>query len=790
MRFNFNSLIFKSLSIIFISFVVVTIFLIFSAKQTFQQGYLNIINEKISMIEKHISPSIALNLSYGFDKAIEELASTTLNNPDVLLIKIESSQLKSTLIDSKNNKQIPYFIQEKEFISDYSLIDPATNKEIGKLTLVYSKKSYEEYMNDFYTWLTSGLILLGISLLFLLFYFYNALKQLGILEEYLKKFNPSKPSYIPLDSNSKDEIASITASTNIMIENIIKYINYSKELNQNISEQQKHLKDAQRIANVGSWEYDLITKELKLSDEMYRILSISKDSSLSWEDFLAYISDKDTINITTILNNAMDNGSIFDIKYIINLNNQKSVNIHTVGKVRKKADGTKKITSVSRDITKDVKNEQMIEKLAYYDALTQLPNRSLLKNRIHKALEVANREKGKVALIFLDLDHFKLINDTLGHSVGDSLLIYVAKTLKKQLRDADTLARLGGDEFVILIPNIKNTQDIELIASKLLNSLRGKHDVNSHQLYITTSIGISIYPDNSQDMDEMITNADTAMYDAKQDGRNNYKFYSKDMGNHISRQMMIEQDLRVALQNQNELELYYQAKIDSHTDAISGVEVLIRWNHPKNGLMFPDEFIETAESTGMILDMGNWIIEQSILQVKEWNKQGIDKLVVAINLSPRQFQDKELTKYISSLIQKYQINPAQLEFEITETMSMTTTEATLRILSELKEIGVSIAIDDFGTGYSSLSYLKKFPIDILKIDRSFIMDMIDNEEDMIITETIISMAHTLGLETVAEGVETQEHVDILKKIGCDQLQGYHYSRPIPVDQFTKLLNNI
>ena len=789
MKINTNSILFKAMSIILISFSIIALFIILSAKHTFQEGYINVIEEKISIIQKSISPSIALNISYGFEKAIVEITQETLNNPDVLLINIKSLQLTNPITYSENNKTISDFIKTNEFISTSNLVDPITLEKIGEVKLVYSNNSYENYMSRFYTWLSVGITLLILSMVILLLYFYSSLKRLGVLENVLKNFNPKRPKHLLVDNNSKDEISSIIKSTNIMIDNIIKYITYSKELNKNISEQQKHLKDAQRIAHVGSWEYNLITQELNLSDEMYRMLKMKKATTINWNNFLDFITQKDKSYIKNIFDNAIKSGSTFNVKYTLDLDNGEYIDIHTIGKVRKKSDGSVKITSVSRDITQDTKNKKTIEKLAYYDALTNLPNRALLKDRLHKALQNAYREKEKVALIFLDLDHFKLINDTLGHSSGDELLIYVSKILKQQLREADTLSRLGGDEFVALLPNVKNTEDAEYIANKLLEALRGKHNIGSHQLYITTSIGISIYPDNSKDMDELITNADTAMYDAKEDGRNNYKLYSKNMGNHISKQMSIEQDLRVAINNESELEIYYQPKIDSRENFICGAEALIRWNHPTKGLLFPDTFIKVAESTGMILEMGNWIITQSIFQIQEWNKMGLVGLKVAINLSPRQFQDKDLVPLISSLIKKYHINPNQLEFEVTETMSMTNIEATLRILHELIELGVSVAIDDFGTGYSSLSYLKKFPVNTLKIDKSFVIDMQENDEDRIIVETIISMAHTLGFKTVAEGVETEEHVKLLKDMGCDQLQGYHYSRPIPKDQFTKFLED-
>lgn len=789
MKINFNSIVFKALFIILLSFGIFAIFLFSSAKDIFGEAYNNITHEKIDIIKNNISPSIALNLTYGFNEAIDEIVQETLENPHILFLKIQPKNNSHDLVYGNKDKTLEDFKKSKEFISYSKLVDPATNQTLGELTLVYSNKSYKQYMQSFYAWITIGMALLIISILFVSAYIYKSLKHLSTLENHLRKFDPLNPEFIKLDLKSKDEISSIASSANTMIHNIIDYIDYSNELNIEISKQQNHLKDAQRIAHAGSWEYNLSTKELILSDEIYRILGIRRDISISWEQFLGFISQKDSALILNVLDKAISNGSTFDVKYSLSLTNGKEIDIHTIGKVRKKALGDSKITSVSKDITEDTKNKKLIEKLAYFDSLTGLPNRTLLKDRTQKALQNAARVNEKVAMIFLDLDHFKLINDTLGHGTGDELLIYISKILSEHIRETDTLSRLGGDEFVILLPNIKELDDVRTIANKLLNALRGKHEIDSHHLFITTSIGISVYPDNSNNIDELITNADTAMYDAKKDGRNNYKLYTKSMSSHISRQMSLEQDLRAALKNGNELEIYYQPKIDTKRNSVEGAEALIRWNHPAEGLMYPDEFIGIAESTGMILEMGSWIISRVALQIETWSKAGLDNLKIAINLSPRQFQDKDLVPLISKMIKKYHISPSQLEFEVTETMSMSNIESTMRTLHDLKNIGVSIAIDDFGTGYSSLSYLKKFPINTLKIDKSFVMDMTIDSEDRTIVETIITMAHTLGFKTVAEGVETQEHKNMLKEMGCDLLQGYYYSKAIPEDEFIKFLNN-
>ena len=446
-----------------------------------------------------------------------------------------------------------------------------------------------------------------------------------------------------------------------------------------------------------------------------------------------------------------------------------------------------RITGVSMDITNDIENQKIIEKLAYFDALTGLANRTLLKDRMNKAIQNAKRSNSALAVIFLDLDHFKLINDTLGHSVGDELLAYISLLLKTQLRESDTLSRLGGDEFVILLPSVDDVQDAVHIASKIQQILENKHDIGTHELYVTTSIGVAIYPKHGTTSDELIRNADTAMYEAKSEGRNRYKIYSKSMGNFVDKQLNLEQDLTAAVKRKNEIEVFYQPKIDSYTKQISGAEALVRWRHPTNGLIFPDDFIYMAESTGLMVELGNIIIEQSIAQVKQWNELQFKNLKVAINLSARQFQDVNLVPFILSMLDKYKVHASQVEFEITESISMSNMTTTFRILSELKAIGVSIAIDDFGTGHSSLAYLKKFPIDTLKIDKSFVMDIADNDEDKVIAQTIISMAHSLGMKTVAEGVETRTHVTLLEDMQCDLLQGYFYTKPISKDDFVEFL---
>lgn len=786
-KINFHSIIFKTITSLMIFSTVFILIVTSEVKNVFTSSYMNLEKDKVELIAKHIQPQLALNLSYDFSKAINEIINKTLENPNVLLIEIKEDKNPKTKIYTKQKFTKQEYIKNNEFINTKILRDPVLDKKIGEFTIIYSTKNYLKYIKQFNDWFYWSVASFLMAILIMVYLLYKSLKNLTILDKALKAFNPKKPKKLELQTSNKDEISSISDSANTMIENIISFLNNSKQLNEQLLQSQLHLKDAQRMAKVGSFSYDLVKNELILSDEYYRILSIKQNKALSWEEFLSFISKNDINRVKENIENAITKGSKFSLKYSITLNNQKYIYIQTKGKVRKRQSGDIKITAISMDITADIENKKIIEKLAYYDPLTGLANRALLKDRLHKAIHNAKREKTKLAIIFLDLDHFKLINDTLGHSVGDELLIYISQILKSQIRESDTLSRLGGDEFVILLPSIKKDEDAHKIAHKIQIALQDKHDIGIHQLYITSSIGVAVYPEHGINSDELIRNADTAMYEAKNGGRNKYKIYSHTMGSFIDKQLNLEQELIEAIKTKDEIEVYFQAKVDTVSQMIIGAEALVRWNHPTKGLIFPDSFIHIAESTGLMIELGNIITEKSIATIKELNQLGFAGLKIAINLSARQFQDSTLVPFILTTLNKYDIDSSQVEFEITESISMSNMNNTLRILSELKDVGLSIAIDDFGTGHSSLSYLKKFPIDILKIDKSFVDGIINDEEDRVIAQTIISMAHSLGLKTVAEGVETKEHVNMLQNMECDILQGYFFSKPISKDNFINFL---
>ncbi|MBF0264190.1 MAG: EAL domain-containing protein [Gammaproteobacteria bacterium] len=439
------------------------------------------------------------------------------------------------------------------------------------------------------------------------------------------------------------------------------------------------------------------------------------------------------------------------------------------------------------DLTERKEAEQRIEHLAHHDALTGLLNRSTLEQRLEQAISMSKRNRKKVAVMFIDMDRFKLINDTKGHDVGDALLIEVAKRLKKSTRQSDIVARQGGDEFVVVLTDMEDVLISSAIATYIVHSLGQPYELNAHTLHTSPSIGISTFPSDGNDATILLKNADTAMYHAKDDGRNNFKFFSKKMNKSIADKLEMESDLRDAL-SEKQFSLYYQPKINTANETIAGFEALIRWHHPEKGLISPDRFIPVSEELRLINDLGDWVIEEAVKQQKIWFDQGYTELVMAINLSLQQFLSEKFIENVGTIIHKNQLNPKNIEFEITESIAMHDPEMVISKLKELNDIGVSLAIDDFGTGYSSLAYLKRLPVQTIKIDKTFISNLEHDESDKKITSATISLAHTLGFKVVAEGVENKIQMKFLQDLNCEYLQGYLYSKPLPIDEANKLLN--
>ena len=441
---------------------------------------------------------------------------------------------------------------------------------------------------------------------------------------------------------------------------------------------------------------------------------------------------------------------------------------------------------VIEDITERKLSEEKIIQMANYDNLTGLPNRRLLMNYLNQAITMVGRRALFVAVLFIDLDRFKLINDTLGHSAGDEMLKEVAERMKKCVRLSDIVGRLGGDEFIVLLPDIEQIDDVIIICKRIYSIFDTPVRYGEHEVSVMMSIGISVYPTDGEDGETLLRKADVAMYRAKSDGKSCYRFYSDGMSQSGADRLRLESRLRRAAER-GELYLHYQPQVDINTGRIYGVEALMRWHDPGYGIISPKEFIPIAEESGLIIPMGEWLLWTACLQAKAWQDKGLNRVKLAVNISLRQFMQKAFAHTVDRILKETGLDAGYLELELTESIIMDNAETVINILDELKQIGVSLAIDDFGTGYSSLIYLKHMPIDIIKIDQSFVRDMTVDKDDAAICDAIIKLAKSLNLEVIAEGVETMEQLELLRRLDCKNIQGYVVSKPLSCDDFEMFL---
>lgn len=505
--------------------------------------------------------------------------------------------------------------------------------------------------------------------------------------------------------------------------------------------------------------------------ETHRLLCSHRHDAIFYQKMWRIISSGD-VYADIFINRKQDGTLYYEEKTISPLKNSDGIITHYI--------------SSGRDITERIEFQERMQYLAHHDILTNLPNRALFFDRLEQALSHAVRDSKLLSVMFLDLDRFKNINDTLGHDIGDRVLVKVAKRLADQLRASDTIARLGGDEFAILLESIDNTSSVRQIATNLINTLTQPLHVDKHELFVTTSIGISTFPGDGNDAQVLLKNADIAMYQAKTLGKNTYQCYYKEMNEEADKHFTLETELRRALEK-NEFRLHYQPKADLNSDQVVGSEALLRWQHPTLGLVPPVDFIPLLEETGMIVEVGEWVLETACQHLRQWIKQGIQPGSVAFNLSARQFASPEIETRLLAIIDKHEIPHSLIEVEITESLLIKNQNSAQRILEHFSNNGISLALDDFGTGYSSLSYLKRFPINVIKIDRSFVHDLPGDEDDSALVNTILAMAKALKLKTVAEGIETQAQYRHLQQQGCDRGQGYLISKPLTPKAFSQYL---
>ncbi len=537
----------------------------------------------------------------------------------------------------------------------------------------------------------------------------------------------------------------------------------------------------------GYFEVDLNGNFTFCNDSMSRLTGHSKDELLGMnhKQFTNEETSKEVFQAFSEVYNTEEPSKGFDWQII----KKNGIEGYIEASVTLQKDSSGKPTGFKgmiRDITERKRIEQQINYMATHDTLTGLPNRLMFSQLLNHAIRSAQRHGKQLAVLFIDLDRFKAINDSLGHEAGDRLLKEMARRFKRSLRAVDVVGRLGGDEFIILTEEVDELSQIANVAQKILSTTIQPMSLQGEECRVTASIGISIYPGDGTDEQTLIKNADIAMYFAKEEGKNNYQFYSKDIQSQSNKRFSIETNLRRALER-NELSLEYQAKVDFKSGLITGVEALLRWENSCLGSITPTQFIPVAEETGLIVPIGRWVMKTACAQNVAWQREGLPPICMAVNLSLRQLMDDNLLKDIKAALDESGMAPNLWELEITESMVMHNPDRLIELLTDIKKLGVRLAIDDFGTGYSSLAQIKNFPIDTLKVDRSFIRNLSQDSENQAITQAIITMGKNLSLTVVAEGVETQEQKDFLRGLICDEMQGFHFSRPIAPDQFAVLL---
>lgn len=567
----------------------------------------------------------------------------------------------------------------------------------------------------------------------------------------------------------------------------VRYLLRASNALDDLARSQASLAHAQGLAHVGNWEYRPGSAVGYWSPEVYRILGLDMQRDPPcFETLVQRVPEAERPELMHSFMKLRSEGAGYSLEHRVVRRDggertvfQQAEALHEQGRLVL-------LRGTLQDITERKLHEARIEYLAGHDALTDLPNRNLLNDRTAQAIAQARRTGQCLAALVLDLDRFKVVNDSFGHPVGDALLKAVADRLKAAIREGDTVARLGGDEFVIMLPGLASSEDAEVVVQKVLAKFADPFVVDGHELHVTTSIGASVYPEDGADSDTLLRTADAALYSAKDKGRNGFQFYTRAMGAQVEERAELESALHRALERQ-EFELHYQPKVDLCSGQVRGVEALIRWRCPEVGLVPPDRFIPLAEETGLILPIGEWVLKTACAQVKAWHAAGYPDLSMAVNVSARQFRQQNMPELVRAVLADTGLAARYLELELTESVLMQDKETVVRALRQLKQIGVMLSLDDFGTGYSSLSYLKDFPIDVVKIDRSFVRDVTNSVEGASLTKSIIAMARSLNMTTVAEGVETEGQLSFLNTHRCDAIQGYYFSRPLPANDLVALL---
>jgi len=615
-------------------------------------------------------------------------------------------------------------------------------------------------------------ILSGIIIYMLVYYTMKRIRK--VEKKVVENYDELSATYEELEA-SYEEISASEEEIKQQFDELQVYSNL-------IRASEARLSAAQALAKVGNWELDLESKIVWASEEAFRIYGINNiTNNLSLEESQSAVHENDRENMNVALKLLIEENEKYDVEFrVIRLNDNEQRILRSVAEIDFNLLGKpKKVLGVLQDITESRLNQETLKRLAYYDELTALPNRVLFIDRLKNAMDTAKRTNSKIAVVFFDIDSFKKINDILGHYIGDRLLIDISNKLKSSLQVNQTLARFSGDEFTIFIENISQTDKIMIFIDRIKKIFDSPFDVDNHSIHLSSNFGISIFPDHGKSVEELLQNADTAMYKAKEIGGSNYQFYNDNMRDEVLKKLKIEKYLRMALEK-DELYLCYQPQVDTKSCKIRGFEALLRWKNDDIGMISPLEFIPIAEETGLIIPIGEWVLEKACEVNKIWQGKYNSNIIMSVNISPVQLKQNNFAGQVKCILDKTGLNPELLELEITENILIDSFDINdiVDILWELKKIGVKISLDDFGTGFSSLNYLTKLPINTLKIDKSFVDYIKTGSKEKAIIESIIALVHKLELEVIAEGVETIEQLEYLIQSNCDNVQGFLFCKPL------------
>ena len=574
---------------------------------------------------------------------------------------------------------------------------------------------------------------------------------------------------------------------------LILNVNEHNKTHQLLENERYRLTQAQRVAKIGSWETELATMSVQWSEETHRIFETDSNTfNPSHSAFLNLVHPDDRNNVDNAFVSSLSSISDHTLEHRLLMADGRVKFVEEHWRVYFDPDGEPlRVFGTCQDVSERKSSEKRIQYLAFYDSLTNLPNRQLLLDRLNTIHSSSANNPNYAAVLFIDLDNFKGLNDTQGHDIGDLLLIETAKRLKLCVRNSDTVGRLGGDEFIVIVQDLdvdinNAATDAEKLGNLILSAISEPYTLNDQSYYGTTSIGICLFSNKEISVNELLKRADTAMYQAKNAGRNTLRFYEPEMQAALESRSLLEAELRTAV-TQKQFHLYYQMQVDHHKK-ILGAEALIRWDHPKIGFVSPMQFIPLAETSGLILPIGHWVLKTACAQIKAWEKNPLTKdLKISINVSARQFLQVDFVDQVIKAVESNEIDPNKLKLELTETVVLSNIDETILKMNALKDFGIAFSLDDFGTGYSSLSYLTKLPLDELKIDQSFVRNIFTNQKAAVIVQTIIGMATNLGMEVIAEGVETELQKAFLEKHGCKLFQGYLFGKPVPIKDFEKIV---